>query len=210
MSDRGHVAQTYGVDRLAALSDGVFAVAVTLLVLGIKLPDPPLPEKELIHELVDNIPAFFGWLVSFLVLARFWIVHHHVMDALARVSTNAIMWNFAFLGTISLLPFGASLVGAYEFEAAGPFVVFSIGLGLSGCTLGLFTRHVVRAEGLLRVSQHDLDSIWRHHGLVVPLVALIAAATAFLHPVLALLIFVAESVVIVVGRLRAPSPGPSS
>lgn len=195
---------------MAALSDGVFAVAVTLLVLGIKLPDPPLPEKELIHELVDNIPAFFGWLVSFLVLARFWIVHHHVMNALAQVSTKAIMWNFAFLGTISLLPFGASLVGAYEFEAAGPFVVFSIGLGLAGFTLGLFTQHVVRAEGLLRERQHDLDAIWRHHGLVVPLVALVAAAAAFLHPAAALLVLVAESLAIVVGRLRAQDPGPSS
>jgi uncharacterized membrane protein len=195
--------QTYEVGRLSALSDGVFAVAATLLVLEIKLPDPPLPEKELIHELIDNIPALFGWLVSFVVLGRFWTVHHHVTNTLARCSTTTIVWNFIFLATISLLPFGASLVGTYEFEAAGPFVVFSLSLGLAAFTLGLFTQHVARAGHLREEKEHDLDQVWKRHGLVVPLVAAIAAATSFLHPAVALTVLLAESALVLMMQLRA-------
>jgi len=115
--------RTYGVERLGAFSDGVFAIVATLLVLDIKLPDPPLPGREIGHELVGNIPAFIGWLVSFVVLARFWTIHHHVVHVLDRVSRQTIAWNFVFLATISLLPFAASLVGIYEFDSAGPLVV---------------------------------------------------------------------------------------
>ncbi|MDQ3915103.1 MAG: TMEM175 family protein [Actinomycetota bacterium] len=200
--------RTYGVERLGAFSDGVFAIVATLLVLDLKLPDPPLPGRELGHELVDNIPAFFGWVVSFVVLARFWAVHHHVVDALARVSMHTIVWNFAFLGTISLLPFAASLVGTYEFESAGPHVVFAVGLGLTALTLGLFTRHVARAEHLCREAQPDLDRVWRHHSLVVPAVAVVASAAAFLHPAMGLAVLTAESVGILV-RLRDPSAEPA-
>ncbi len=200
--------RTYGVERLGAFSDGVFAIVATLLVLDIKLPDPPLPGREIGHELVDNIPAFFGWLVSFVVLARFWTVHHHVVDALARVSMHTVLWNFVFLGTISLLPFAASLVGTYEFEDAGPLVVFALGLGLSALTLGLFTRHVDRAEHLRREAKHDLDRVWRHHSLVAPAIAVVASAAAFLHPAFALAVLTAESVGIFV-RLRTPSAEPA-
>lgn len=196
--------KTYDVDRLGAFSDGVFAVAATLLVLEIKLPDPPLPEKEMIHELIDNVPAFLGWSVSFVVLARFWTIHHHVTNTLARCSTATIAWNFLFLATISLLPFGASLIGTYEFEGAGPFVAFSLGLALAAFTLGLFTQHVARADHLREDEEHDLDQVWRHHGLVVPLVAMAAAAAAaYLHPAVALAVLVGESALVLTMRLRA-------
>jgi uncharacterized membrane protein len=199
--------RTYGVERTGAFSDGVFAIVATLLVLEIKLPDPPLPGREIGAELVDNIPAFLGWLVSFVVLARFWTVHHHVMDALARVSKHTIVWNFVFLGTMSLLPFAASLVGTYEFESAGPLVVFTLAFALSALTLGLFTHHVAGAEHLRREAKHDLDRLWRHHILIVPAIAVMASAAALLHPALALAVLGAESVGIFVW-LHAPSgPG---
>ena len=205
---RGSVrVRTYGVERTSAFSDGVFAIVATLLVLEIKLPDPPLPGQELGAELVDNIPAFLGWLVSFVVLARFWTVHHHVVDALDRVSKHTIVWNFVFLGTISLLPFAASLVGTYEFESAGPLVVFTLCFGISAFTLGLFTHHVARAEHLRREAKHDLDRMWRHHILIVPAIAVVASAAALIHPAVALAVLGAESVGVFVW-LHGPSvPG---
>lgn len=195
--------RTYRVERLGALSDGVFAIVATLLVLDIKLPDPPLPGREIGHELIDNIPAFLGWFISFVVLARFWTIHHHVVDALARVSTRTIVWNFAFLGTISLFPFVSSLVGTYELEAAGPLVVFTLGFGISACVLGLFAHHVARSEHLREDATQDLDSVWRYHGVVVPLIALVAVGAAFLHPRAVLAVLAAESAAVVVRGVRA-------
>lgn len=204
--------RTYGVERLGAFSDGVFAIVVTLLVLEIKLPDPPLPGREIGQELVDNIPAFLGWLVSFVVLARFWVVHHHVTDALARSSTPTIIWNLAFLGSISLLPFGASLVGTYEFETPWALIVFSLSLGLSALLLGLFARHVARAGHLRKELEHDLHWDSRHHTLVVPAIVVVASVATLVHPVWAFVLLAAESVGTMLLRPRAPwaqSPPPA-
>jgi len=198
--------RTYGVERLGAFSDGVFAIVATLLVLDIKLPDPPLPGREIVHELVDNVPAFIGWLVSFVVLARFWTIHHHVVHVLDRVSRQTIAWNFVFLATISLLPFAASLVGTYEFESAGPLVVFAVGLGASAFTLGLFARHVARAEHLCREGDHDLGRVWRHHSLVTPAVVVVASAAAFLHPAITLAVLTFESAAVFVTRTSRAEP----
>jgi len=201
--------RTYGVERLGAFSDGVFAIVATLLVLDIKLPDPPLPGREINHELVGNIPAFIGWLVSFVVLARFWTIHHHVVHVLVRVSRQTIAWNFVFLATISLLPFAASLVGIYEFESAGPIVVFALGLGASAFTLGLFALHVSRAGHLCREGDHDLDRVWRQHSLVAPAVVVVASAAAFLHPAITLAVLTVESAAVFVTRTSSTEPAAS-
>jgi len=201
--------RTYGVERLGAFSDGVFAIVATLLVLDIKLPDPPLAGREIGHELVDNIPAFIGWLVSFVVLARFWTIHHHVVHVLVRVSRQTIGWNFVFLATISLLPFAASLVGIYEFDSAGPLVVFALGLGASAFTLGLFALHVARAGHLRREGDHDLDRVWRQHSLVAPAVVVVASGAAFLHPAITLAVLTVESAAVFVTRPSSREPAAS-
>lgn len=201
--------RVYGVERLGAFSDGVFAIVATLLVLEIKLPDPPLPGRALHHELVDNIPAFVGWFVSFIVLSRFWVVHSQVTDVLARCSMRTMVSNLAFLGSIALLPFGAHLVGTYEFDTPWAYAVFSVNLGLSALLLGLFARHVARAEHLRGEVEHGLSWVSRYHSLVVPLVAMVALAASFVHPGWALAILAAEAVATLILSLRAPSVGPS-
>jgi uncharacterized membrane protein len=194
--------RTYGVERLGAFSDGVFAIVVTLLVLEIKLPDPPLPGQEIQQELVDNIPAFLGWLVSFVVLTRFWVIHNHVTDVLVRCSMHTIVANVAFLGSISLLPFTAHLVGTYEFETPWAFVIFCSSFGLSAFLLGLLARHVTRAGHLRREVEHGLDWDWRYHSLVVPGIVVVASVVCFVHPVWSLAILTAESFGTLFLRLR--------
>ena len=191
------------MERLAALSDGVFAIVVTLLVLEIRLPEPPHPGSHVLIDLGDNAPDFLGWLISFVVLARFWTIHHHVVSTMARVRTSTIIVNFAFLGLISLVPFEASLVGTYEFETPFPLVIFSLGLGLAALTLGLLARQAAREPQLLRTRDHDLERQWRHHVAVVPLVALAAAAAAFLHPIAAGAMWLLEAVTALTLALRA-------
>jgi TMEM175 potassium channel family protein len=181
------------VERLAALSDGVFAIVVTLLVLEIRLPEPPHPGSHVLIDLGDNVPDFLGWLISFVVLARFWTIHHHVVSTMARVRTPTIVVNFVFLGLISLVPFEASLVGTYEFETPFPLAIFSLGLGLAALMLGLLARQAAREPQLLRTRDHDLERQWRHHVAVVPLVALAAAAAAFLHPAAAGAVWLSEA-----------------
>jgi hypothetical protein len=81
-----------------------------------------------------------------------------------------------------------------------------LGFGLSALLLGLFAKHVARAEHLRAQTEHDLDWAWRYHSLVVPAIVLVASTTTLFHPVWALALLAAESVGTLLLRLRAPSP----
>lgn len=196
---------TYGVERLGALSDGVFAIVFTLLVLDLGLPDPPEPGERLLHELGENGPDFAAWLIAFVVLARFWTIHHTVLANMARCRTLTIVLNFAFLGMISLLPFSATLIGTYGFREPLPVVFFSAGIGLAGLALGLFTRHAATEPPLLRPEASNLTWHWRHHAMVIPLLALASIAMAFLHPPTALALWAAEALFLLAAALRRRS-----
>jgi uncharacterized membrane protein len=195
---------TYGTERLNALSDGVFAIVLTLLVLELRLPEPPLPGAQLFEELEDGLPDLASWLVSFFVLARVWTVHHAVTANMERCHGVTIVLNFVLLGLVSLTPFTASLVGTYEFHEERATIIFSLQLGLVGLALGLFARHVAQEPELRSAGARDLSWHWKHHVWVMPAVALIAAViAAFDHPAAGLGVWGAEFVVVLALGLRS-------
>src|SRR5499426_4101579 len=108
---RGHLHLT----RIEAFSDGVFAIVVTLLVLELKLPvlKDHGSVSELAHQLVELLPKFLSWLISFIIVCKFWLNHHHVL-ALARHANYAMVWlNSIFLMGQSFIPFPTALAGEY-------------------------------------------------------------------------------------------------
>ena len=78
--------------RIEAFSDGVFAIVVTLLVLELKVPAvrDHASVGELGHALIDLLPKFLSWLISFIIVCKFWLNHHHVL-ALARHADYALV-----------------------------------------------------------------------------------------------------------------------
>ena len=108
---RGHLHLT----RIEAFSDGVFAIVVTLLVLELKLP--MLKEhgsvSELAHQLVELAPKFLSWLISFIIVCKFWLNHHHVLG-LARHANYGLAWlNSLFLMGQAFIPFPTAMMGEY-------------------------------------------------------------------------------------------------
>jgi uncharacterized membrane protein len=104
----------YAPERLGALTDGVFAIALTLLVLEIKFPDPPPADLTLGEILTTDWHPFVGWIISFVVLARLWLIQHDTAAALSRASSHTLLINMVFLGTISLIPFSANFISVYD------------------------------------------------------------------------------------------------
>jgi uncharacterized membrane protein len=99
-------------NRLESFSDGVFAVAITLLVLGIEVPDVGSHES-LGHALLGNWPQYAAYVVSFLTIGIIWI-NHHAMIGRLRVADHAILiLNLLLLMAIAVLPFATNLVAAY-------------------------------------------------------------------------------------------------
>jgi uncharacterized membrane protein len=106
-------------DRLLALSDGVVAIALTLLVLQLAVPSPakladPNSASELARELGDGADRLISYLISFYVIAQFWLVHHRVFRRITGHHEGLAWWNFAFLLTITIMPFTSDLLGEYS------------------------------------------------------------------------------------------------
>ncbi len=97
--------------RLEAFSDGVIAVAITLLVLN--LPIPSGPNVHLGHLLSSHWSQFAAYVVSFVTIGIVWINHHSMVSRLARGDHMILVANLALLMTIVLLPFATGVIAAY-------------------------------------------------------------------------------------------------
>ncbi len=164
---------TYATERLGALSDGVFSIVLTLLVLDLKIPElpPGFGEQRMLEDLAGQVPNFFAWLISFVLLARFWIVHHAVMASLARCHTGTIVWNFVVLGLVSLVPFAAGLIGTYEYDPLA-VTIFAVTFGATGMAMGLFARHAATELHLQKSEDNPgVQWHWKYHVRVLPLFA---------------------------------------
>jgi len=125
-----------GVARLLSLSDGVVAIALTLLVLQLAVPHTPALKQHpnsasaLATALSNGGEQFVSYVISFYVIAQFWLAHHRVFRHVAGHSEGLAWWNFAFLFSITIMPFSSNLLGDY---ASNPLavVIFSINLLLT-------------------------------------------------------------------------------
>lgn len=128
-----------GLDRLVAFSDGVVAIAITLLVLPLlDLADGDRPTVEV---LADSWPRFLAFLVTFAVVASYWIVHHRLFEMVDGYSSLLIWANMLWLATIAFLPFAAQVLGTNDTDDMGVRALY-IG-ALLACTTALALLDVV-------------------------------------------------------------------
>jgi uncharacterized membrane protein len=138
------------VDRLAALSDGVFAVAMTLLVLDLRAPaaEAVHSERELIDALGTLAPRLVPYLMSFLTLGIFWLGQQTQLDRLGKSDRDLAWLHVGFLCVVCLVPFSTALLAEFiTFRVA--LLVYWANILLMGLVLLLTWRHTVRAK-LLR------------------------------------------------------------
>jgi uncharacterized membrane protein len=120
--------------RIIAFFDGVVAIALTLLILGIDLPQPQGSTVdanvfELVGQLGDQI---FAFVLSFVIIAFYWIGNHRFVSQLKHIDYPMLVWSFAFLLAIVFMPFEAQIIGYYGDSAeaitlyAGWFVLFGV------------------------------------------------------------------------------------
>jgi len=135
-SDRGHGDDDLpGVARLLGLSDNVVAFARTLLVLQVRVPPPaavanPASAADLAAQLASQTGHLVSYVIAFYVIAQFWLTHRRVFRHVVGHRDGLAWWNFAFLATITVMPFTSSLLGEYP---ANPLAVdiFAINLLLA-------------------------------------------------------------------------------
>ena len=143
MSGAGHDEGFLPLHRSEALTDGIFAVAMTLLVIELKLPDNGALRSadELAGALGALIPKAISWALSFFVLALFWIGHHRAFAHVRSTDGRLVVLNLLQLACVSLMPFSSALSGEYG-RALLSQVVFSINMALLGVTALLVLRYI--------------------------------------------------------------------
>jgi len=102
--------------RIEALSDAIFAFAMTLLVLDVKIPKIPealITHRVLVHTLLNLWPKFLSFVISFLILGLFWIAHHGYSHFLKRTDRYFLWLNLLFLMVVVFLPFSTDFLGDY-------------------------------------------------------------------------------------------------
>src|SRR5690348_11669838 len=143
-------------ERMVTLSDGVVAIALTLLILGIRVPSPEgLRDPDSISALADalakTVDGWISYAISFYVIAKFWLIHRRVFRGIRGHAGGLAFWNFLFLFTISVMPFTSELVGRW---ADNPLsvIIFSLNLILANVAIyGMLTfsrrRHLLTVQG---------------------------------------------------------------
>ena len=167
------------VERLKALADGVFAVAMTLLVLDLRLPESESDDgAALWHQLQDLGPQFAAYLLSFTMLGTFWLAQHTFLERCRR-SDRMLSWaTLSFLFFVSTLPFSASTLAEHTHLTLAVLLYWANLLGL-GVTLGWQIFHADHQD--LVHDPADLALVRRRLFLAQSLYA-VAAAVSFVSP----------------------------
>ncbi len=195
MEREGHRRVGMAPGRLLTLADGIFAIAMTLLVLDLRLPDAPA--GDLATRLRSLIPRFGTFVVSFVVLGVFWFAHHQTFHFVVRVNRTLVWLSVLFFMGVALIPFVASVLGANYDDP--------IALTLYGGVIGLLTVlgyvvwwYLTGDRGLV-VAGLDPDLVRKVSRWIAvgPSIALVAIALAFVNPLVSLLIYLALPVLFI-------------
>lgn len=134
--------------RIVAFSDGVFSIAITLLVLNLGI-DKGLTEGQIDNALWDQRDVFFAYAISFAVIGRFWLVHHRFFAEVHAFDGRLIALNLLYLGWIVLIPFSSELLGEYGGTTTA-VVFYSANLAVV-VLLGLLMGADARRRGLTQI-----------------------------------------------------------
>src|SRR5512137_3024691 len=142
-----------GRGRIEALSDGVFAIVVTLLVLEIRVPHIAAHGSlsELASALWAMVPKFVSWVISFLTVCVIWLNHHRLFKMMRRIDNGLFWWNANLLLWTSLIPFPTALMGDYPHN--------KLAVSLYGLVMFLMALGFV----LMRWHMHRRDEFFQEH-----------------------------------------------
>ena len=118
-------AQSRELDRIGAFSDGVFAIAITLLILYVEVPD--VSDSELPQALRDLGGNLSAYAIGFAVIGMFWYGHHKLFSTLVRSDAQLVVGNLLLLGLIALMPFTTALLGEYGEPIAVALYALNVG-----------------------------------------------------------------------------------
>jgi uncharacterized membrane protein len=190
-----------GLDRLTAFSDGVYAIAITLLVLELTVPEGP---DRLFVALAEQWPEFLGYLISFAFIGGSWLTHARMSRVMRSADAEVAGINLVVLLLVAVLPFTTSLmvVNLSTPAMGGAVLVYGINVLLASMALSVMLVYLGRERSLLVDDMADdhLALIVRARWIAIA-VNLVAVAVAIAVPLLAVGLYVLMTMAIFVAPL---------
>ena len=178
--------------RMEALSDGVFSIAATLLVLEIKVPNlkSGFTSEDMRHALKEVFPSFVAFVFSFLNILIFWVNHDAVGKVVTRYDHKTTYLNVLFLLLISLIPFTTNFVSEYPGSLIA-ISVYGIVLLLNAVVACVMYGHLAFGSQLMlpEVTMASRKKIWKRI-IMGPVLFLIAILAGFIHVYIPVIIYI--------------------
>jgi uncharacterized membrane protein len=186
--------------RLETMVDTIFAFAMTLLMLGIVVPESSVSQTatDLSADLVKLIPQFVLFVIAFLVLALFWIEHHRQFHYLRIVDPTILRFNITILIFIVLIPFTTDVAGAYDGVRIA-VLLFHVNILIVGALFLCQWMYICRCSHLCDAEFDSATKSPRFRLLAtIPSVAILGIVVAFFSPPYSLLVYLLVPLIIIV------------
>src|SRR5438876_254438 len=173
--------------RLEAFSDGVIAVLITIMVLELKVP-----HGTSLETLRPLVPIFFSYVLSFVFLGIYWNNHHHMLQAVRRITGRNLWANLHLLFWLSLTPFVTGWMGENNF-APVPVALYGVILLCAACAYWLLQRSLIKAEGKNGPLARAIGSDWK--GNLSPAIYAVAIPLAFARAWISCALYVVVAII---------------
>jgi len=196
MSNKLHndLRKEFQLERMILFSDAVFAIAITLLVIEIKIPElhgEHITDKALLGELKHLIPKFLGFIISFMLIGIYWTVHHRMFGYVTNYTPKLLRLNLLFLFFIALMPFSTGFYGEYtgvlmRDQLKVPMSFYVLNFACAGFVNYLMWVYITNPKN--KVAEPSVDPeiamLARIRSLTVPSVFVLMLIVAFLTNVI--------------------------
>lgn len=173
--------------RLEAFSDGMFAIIMTIMILGLKAP-----HGGTINDLQTVLPAFFCYLQSFLFVGIYWTNHHHLISTVKKVTGRTLVANLGLLFWLSLIPFVTGWVGVNNF-APQAVAVYAVSLLIPGFAWNILIT-IIKKNNTWSDKMHHAMLRQERKGYISIIIYALAIPMAFVNPYISEGMFLVVSV----------------
>jgi uncharacterized membrane protein len=181
----------FQLERMILFSDAVFAIAITLLVIEVKIPPreafKDVSDSALLHALGHLIPKFVGFFISFMLIGLYWTVHHRMFGFVTSYDRKILVLNLVFLFFIALMPFSTGFYSEYagkelfEKQLKVPLTFYILNFCCVGIINHFMWRYITNPKNKLSEPPIDpvVSKLARLRSIVVPIVFLCMLPVAY-------------------------------
>lgn len=180
----------FQLERLILFSDAVFAIAITLLVIEIKIPEIPhetVTDNGLLIALGHLLPKFIGFLVSFLIIGQYWSIHHRMFGYVTNYTDGLIWLNIFFLLGVALMPFSTGFYSEYATSKVNsPAVFYAVNISFLGFINYFMWRYVSKPSRNLSTGLSiPMARFFSARALAVPFLFILFSVVYLFSPAIA-------------------------